>query len=66
MANEITPKSKILPDCLKAFLVGGIICDIGQLIHNIYIDLLTTGGIMELIYIGFIYIIRVYFIYIAY
>ena len=23
--------------------------------HNIYIDLLTTGGIMELIYIGFIY-----------
>lgn len=23
--------------------------------HNIYIDILTTGGIMELIYIGFIY-----------
>lgn len=37
MTNEITPKSKIFQDCLKAFLVGGIICDIGQLIHNIYI-----------------------------
>lgn len=37
MANEITPKSKIFQDCLKAFLVGGIICDVGQLIHNIYI-----------------------------
>ncbi len=38
MASEITPKSKIVPDCLKAFIVGGIICDIGQLIHNIYIN----------------------------
>ena len=38
MANEITPKSKIFQDCLKAFIVGGVICDIGQLIHNIYIN----------------------------
>ena len=38
MANELTPKSKIFQDCLKAFLVGGLICDIGQLIHNIYIN----------------------------
>lgn len=38
MARELTPKSKIFQDCLKAFLVGGIICDIGQLIHNIYIN----------------------------
>ena len=35
MANEVTPKSKIFQDCLKAFLVGGLICDIGQFIHNI-------------------------------
>lgn len=36
MANEVTPKSKIFQDCLKAFLVGGLICDVGQLINNIY------------------------------
>ena len=35
MANEATPKSKIFQNCLKAFLVGGLICDIGQLINNI-------------------------------
>ena len=35
MANEVTPKSKIFRDCLKAFLVGGLICDVGQLISNI-------------------------------
>ena len=35
MTNEITPKSKILQDCLRAFLVGGLICDVGQLINNI-------------------------------
>lgn len=34
MANEVTPKSKIFQDCLKAFLVGGLICDVGQFIHN--------------------------------
>ena len=35
MAKEATPKSEIIKNCLKAFLVGGIICDIGQLIMNI-------------------------------
>ena len=35
MAKEATPKSEICKNCLKAFLVGGIICDIGQLIMNI-------------------------------
>ncbi|WP_297430760.1 SpoVA/SpoVAEb family sporulation membrane protein, partial [Clostridium sp.] len=35
MANEVIPKSKIFQDCLKAFLVGGLICDIGQFINNI-------------------------------
>ena len=35
MAKEVTPKSKIFQDCLKAFLVGGLICDVGQLINNI-------------------------------
>lgn len=35
MASEATPKSKIFKDCLKAFLVGGLICDVGQFIYNI-------------------------------
>ena len=35
MTNEVTPKSKIFQDCLKAFLVGGLICDVGQFIYNI-------------------------------
>jgi stage V sporulation protein AC len=39
MANEATPKSKIVQDCLKAFLVGGLICDVGQFIHNIAVNL---------------------------
>lgn len=34
MATEATPKSKIIIDCLKAFLVGGLICDVGQFIYN--------------------------------
>ncbi len=34
MASEATPKSKIITDCLKAFLVGGLICDVGQFINN--------------------------------
>lgn len=35
MASKATPKSKIFKDCLKAFLVGGLICDVGELIYNI-------------------------------
>lgn len=35
MATDATPKSKIFQDCLKAFLVGGLICDVGQFILNL-------------------------------
>lgn len=35
MAQDSAPKSKVFKDCLMAFLVGGLICDLGQLIHNI-------------------------------
>ncbi len=38
MANDSIPKSKVVQDCLKAFLVGGLICDVGQLINNIAIN----------------------------
>lgn len=35
MAQSTNPKSKVLKDCLMAFLVGGLICDVGQFVHNI-------------------------------
>ena len=34
-ANSISPKSSILSNSIRAFLVGGLICTIGQLISNI-------------------------------
>ncbi|WP_244833304.1 stage V sporulation protein AC [Clostridium sp. BJN0001] len=34
MTQEINPKSKVLKDCINAFLVGGVICSIGQFINN--------------------------------
>lgn len=34
MVRERAPKSKTFTSCLKAFLVGGMICCIGQLIHD--------------------------------
>ncbi|EGD49719.1 stage V sporulation protein AC [Ruminiclostridium papyrosolvens DSM 2782] len=39
--EEVSPKSKIFTNVLKAFLVGGIICDIGQL----FINLLKNRGL---------------------
>ncbi|ACL76619.1 stage V sporulation protein AC [Ruminiclostridium cellulolyticum] len=39
--EEISPKSKLFSNVLKAFLVGGIICDIGQL----FINLLKNKGL---------------------
>ncbi len=34
--KEKTPNSTIFPDCIKAFLTGGIICTIGQALMNFY------------------------------
>ncbi len=36
MVKKATPNSKIVSDCIKAFVVGGIICVIGQIICDIY------------------------------
>lgn len=35
ISNQVKPKPKIFTNCLKAFLVGGIICDIGQLVMKL-------------------------------
>lgn len=55
MANKVSPKSKIFQDCIKAFLVGGLICDIGQFVHNITVKFglpeEQVGGIVTIIMI---------------
>ena len=34
--QQLSPKSKTWLNCLKAFLVGGLICTLGQALMNIY------------------------------
>ena len=55
LTDEVAPKSKIFQDCLKAFLVGGLICDIGQFVHNITVNFgyaeEQVGGIVSIIMI---------------
>lgn len=36
LVEEIAPKSPIWKDCLGAFVIGGLICTLGQLIINGY------------------------------
>ncbi len=33
---EHAPKSKVLAQCIKAFCIGGLICMIGQGLHDLY------------------------------
>ena len=39
LVESMAPKSPILKDCTLAFLVGGLICTLGQLIMNGYMAL---------------------------
>ena len=39
LVKDISPKSPLWKDCLWAFLIGGLICTIGQLIMNGYLAL---------------------------
>ena len=39
LVQEMSPKSPMGMDCFKAFLVGGLICTIGQLFLNLYTGL---------------------------
>lgn len=36
ISSEVRPKSHLLRNCIRAFIVGGIICDIGQLFNNYF------------------------------
>lgn len=44
MVDKTTPPSSLLKDCIFAFLVGGLICDIGQLIMNLFLSLGISDG----------------------
>lgn len=39
LVKDMMPRSPMWKDCLKAFLIGGAICAIGQLIQNGYMAL---------------------------
>ena len=39
MVKKATPNSQLLPNCIKAFVVGGVICVIGQLITEGFLAL---------------------------
>ena len=34
--NEVTPPSPVLKDCVFAFLGGGFVCLVGELLYNLY------------------------------
>lgn len=40
MAEKASPNSKLFTNCLKAFLFGGVICTVGQVLCALY----TTAG----------------------
>lgn len=58
MVDKKTPNSPILKNCIRAFLVGGFICSIGQLIfeyckfRSIYTSLSSTIVSISLIFLS--------------
>jgi stage V sporulation protein AC len=52
------PKPKLLSNCIKAFIVGGLICDIGQFITNslkglkLDQDQVSAGTAIILVFLG--------------
>ncbi len=38
VVDEYTPKNKMLKNCVMAFIFGGAICTLGELIKNIFIS----------------------------
>jgi stage V sporulation protein AC len=39
ISTEVRPKSHLIRNCLRAFIVGGIICSIGQLFQNYFTNM---------------------------
>lgn len=36
VSKKDTPNTKLISNCIKAFVVGGLICDVGQMFFNFY------------------------------
>ena len=36
LVDRLSPKNKVASNCMRAFIVGGLICTVGQFIHNLY------------------------------
>ncbi len=58
LAQEISPKPTVIKNSLRAFVVGGTICAIGQLIINLFVNLglprieASTAAIATMIFLG--------------
>lgn len=68
MVDEHSPKSPLLTDCLKAFLVGGIICTIGECIRQTILAQVTqnmdhAATITSIILIGISAILTIFGLY---
>ncbi len=37
MVDKVSPNSHLFVDCIKAFIIGGLICDFGQFLTNLFI-----------------------------
>ena len=55
LVQRLSPKSPILKDCLNAFIIGGLICTLGQFFVNLYTkigldkDMAGTAASMSLV-----------------
>ena len=56
MVKRVSPNSPVLLDCLKAFVSGGFICSVGQIMRNYLINIgmneEQTGLTVSLIFIA--------------
>lgn len=39
LTSEVKPKSRLLRNCINAFIVGGIFCSIGQFFNNYFLNI---------------------------
>ncbi|MDF2949007.1 MAG: stage sporulation protein, partial [Sedimentibacter sp.] len=43
VVDEYTPKNKMLKNCIWAFIFGGAICLLGEIIKNIFITMFSVA-----------------------
>ena len=55
-AEKRAKKSPILKDCIKAFLIGGTICTLGEILKNVYMTFLSEKDAGTLVSVTLIFI----------